>query len=112
VEFICRKSVAYLGYLCCRAEEWFARGWYLNKSRCYGRYDVQGRGRKWTHIWEILVFYLYFLILRNCREIWVLSPLSFYLVFFFFFKENNPYSHDSQHILRGSVYLSRPFLDG
>ena len=32
-----RKSVAYLGYLCCRAEEWFARGWYLIKSRSYGR---------------------------------------------------------------------------
>jgi hypothetical protein len=53
-------------------------------------------GRFWS-------FYFHPLILRNCVEIWVLSP---------FFFEDDPYTHDSQRILRGSVCLSTPFLDG
>ena len=32
-----RKSVAYLGYLCCRAKEWFIRGMYSIKFWSYGR---------------------------------------------------------------------------
>ena len=36
------ESVAYLGYLCCRAEEWFARGWYSIKPRSYvDRFTVE-----------------------------------------------------------------------
>ena len=40
-----RKSVTYPDYLCCQAEEWFARGKYLIKFRSYGITNVQGRGR-------------------------------------------------------------------
>ena len=40
-----RKSVTYLDYLCCRAEERFTRGRYLIKFRSYGITNVQGRGR-------------------------------------------------------------------
>ena len=50
-----RKSVTYLDYLCCRAEEWFARGTYLVKFRSYGITNVQGRGRNGLTLLETFV---------------------------------------------------------
>jgi hypothetical protein len=57
-----------------------ARDWHPIKSRSYGRYDVQRRGGEWTHTGKFWSFYFHPLILRNCGEIWVLSP--FCLAFF------------------------------
>ena len=50
-----RKSMTYLVYLCCRAEEWFARGRYLIKFRSYGVTNVRGRGRNGLTRLEIFV---------------------------------------------------------
>ena len=50
-----RKSVTYLDYLYCRAEEWFARGRYLIKFRSYGVTNVQGRGRNELTLLEIFL---------------------------------------------------------
>ena len=50
-----RKSVTYLDYLYCWAEEWFARGGYLIKFQSYGITNVQGRGRNGLTILEIFL---------------------------------------------------------
>ena len=50
-----RKSAAYLGYSCCRAEEWFARGRYLIKFRSYGITNVQGKGRNGLTLLEMFL---------------------------------------------------------
>jgi hypothetical protein len=86
VEFIGRKSIAYLGYLCCRAKDWFTRDWYLIKSWSYGRYDVHGRGREWTHTWEILVFLFSSL---DSQKLWRDMGLISFLLFF----KDDLYSH-------------------
>ena len=72
------KSVAYLGYLCCQAEEWFARGRYSIKSRSYGRWKFSGEREEMDsrleHLWS---FYLSSLFRLSWVEVWVLSPFSF-----------------------------------
>ena len=50
-----RKSVTYLDYLCCQAEEWFARGRYLIKFRSYVITNVQGR---WRNVLTLLEIFL------------------------------------------------------
>ena len=106
------KSVAYLGYLCCRDEEWFARGQYSIKSRSYGRRKCSGEREEMDsrleHLWS---FYLSSLFRLSWVEVWVLSPFSFsfFLCFFgYFFKEDDPYSMRLE-LLEGSIFLDRPF---
>ena len=50
-----RKSMTYLDYLCCRAEEFFTRARYLIKFRSYGITNVQGRGRNGLTLLETFV---------------------------------------------------------
>ena len=91
------KSVAYLGYLCCQAEEWFARGRYSIKSRSYGRWKCSGEREEMdSHLENFWSFYLSPLFLLFWVEVRVFS-LSLSLSFLIasapvFFKEDDPHS--------------------
>ena len=81
VEFVGRESVAYLGYLYCRAEWWSEKDWNLTKFRSYG---IARDGGRWTHAWEgNLVFYLNSLF----ATLW--ESGIFFSHFQLFFLENN-----------------------
>ena len=106
------KSVAYLGYLCCRAEEWFARGRYSIKSRSYRRWKCSGEREEMDsrleHLWS---FYLSSLFRLSWVEVWVLSPFSF--SFFaslpiVFLKGRWPILHEDKVVGR-EHFLDRPF---
>jgi hypothetical protein len=55
VELVGRMGIAYLSYLSCRAEEWFARVG-NHQIPFFGIHNFRGRGREWTHTWKSLVF--------------------------------------------------------
>ena len=73
-----RKSVTYLVYLCCRAEEWFARGRYLIKFRSYGVTNVQGRGRNGLTLWK----YFWVILLNSSFALFLLRIMSTSSFFF------------------------------
>jgi len=85
-----RKSMTYLDYLCCRAEEWFARGRYLIKFRSYGITNVQGRGRNGLTLLEMFLGHFIELLF------WTIFAKDhgyfFFLSFSLFFKEDNSMS--------------------
>jgi hypothetical protein len=75
--FMGRKSVAYLGYLCCQAEEWFARGWYPILFR--------GEVENGLTLLENFGLLLVLLIFEFWRCMGLLSPLFFLHHLFIFF---------------------------
>jgi len=82
--------MTYLDYLCCRAEEWFARGRYLIKFRSYGITNVQGRGRNGLTLLEMFLGHFIELLF------WTIFAKDhgyfFFLSFSLFFKEDNSMS--------------------
>ena len=102
-----RKSVAYLDYLCCRAEEWFARDRYLIKFRSYGVTNVQGRGRNGLTLWK----YFWVILLNSSFGLFLLRIMSTSSFFFFslFFKEDNSCPSWFQNISEGAFEEIWPF---
>jgi hypothetical protein len=67
------KSIAYLGYLYCWAEWWTTKDWNLAKFRSYGGWNIQGKGRRWTHTWKgIWSLYLNSIFCNSFRRVGLL----------------------------------------
>ena len=99
------KSVAYLGYLCCRDEEWFARGQYSIKSRSYGRRKCSGEREEMdSHLENFWSFYLSPLISILLSAGMGLVTLLFFFIAStpVFFKEDDPHSIRIE-LLEGSI---------
>ena len=94
-----RKSMTYLDYLFCRAEERFARGRYLIKFRSYGITNVQGRGRNGLTLLETFVGHFIELLFWT---IFSKDHGCFFSLFFFFFLKKITHVLHEFSIFRGS----------
>ena len=101
-----RESVAYLGYLYCRAEWWSTKDCNLAKFQSCGGWNVHGKGRKWTHTWKgilSLIWTLYFATL--------LGEWDFYFSHFHHFLEKIILTLSCWYALNSLEFvMRRPFV--
>ena len=79
------RVLSYLIYLYCRAKWWSAKDWNLAKIWSYGRWNVRGRGRKWTHtwngIWSLYLNSIFFPTLLGEWNFFLLLSFSSFIIF-------------------------------
>ena len=76
-----RESVAYLGYLFCRAKEWFARGGTWSNSDLIESQMFRGEGEMDSHFWK----HFWVILLNLLFELFLLRIMGTFFFFFFLF---------------------------